>query len=71
MPHHEDLLEAVRNLNEAVRGLSSQEIEELLQRRKSEDKALRSLWRAALWREKQQRREAREARLAREVVHGR
>jgi hypothetical protein len=53
MPH-EDLIEAVRNL-------SSKELEKLLLRRKAEDKALRSLWRAALSREREERRQAREA----------
>jgi hypothetical protein len=48
-------------LVETVRQLSSKEIEKLIQQRKAEDKALRALWRAAVAREREERRQAREA----------
>jgi hypothetical protein len=51
----------VENLIEAVRNLTSKELEELLRQRQADDKALRALWRAALSREREERRQAREA----------
>jgi hypothetical protein len=57
-------MSAEKSLIEAVRQLSSQELEELLQQRAADDKALRALWRAALAREREERRQVREARHA-------
>jgi hypothetical protein len=48
-------------LIECLRKLSARELEELLRRRQADDKALRALWRAALAREREERRQAREA----------
>ena len=45
----------------SVQQLSSKEIERLLQKRHAEDKALRVLWRAANAREREERRQKREA----------
>jgi hypothetical protein len=45
----------------AVQQLSAKDLQELLDRRQAEDKALRVLWRAALARERQIRRQQREA----------
>jgi hypothetical protein len=45
---------------EAVQRLSAKELEELLSRRQAEDKALRALWRAALARERAERRQRQE-----------
>jgi hypothetical protein len=54
MPATEELLQSVQQL-------SVKELEALLQKRQAEDKALRVLWRAALAREREERRQAREA----------
>jgi len=54
MPVSEDLLEAVRTL-------SSDELEALMRQRQADDKAIRALWKAALSREREQRRQARES----------
>jgi hypothetical protein len=51
----------VENLIETVRQLSSKELEELMRQRQADDKALRALWRAAISREREERRQAREA----------
>lgn len=53
MPTTEDLLNSVQRL-------SADELEALLAKRRAEDKALRVLWRAALAREREERRQARE-----------
>ena len=45
-----------QKLIESVRRLSSKEIERVLQSRHAEDKALRVLWRAAVAREREERR---------------
>ena len=45
----------------SVRELSSRQLEALLGKRQAEDKALRVLWRAALAREREERRQMREA----------
>jgi hypothetical protein len=50
----------MKDLIEAVRNLTSRELEELLRQRQADDKALRALWRAALSREREERRQARE-----------
>ena len=47
-------------LIQTVCQLSARELDTLLQRRRAEDKALRTLWRAALAREREERREKRE-----------
>jgi hypothetical protein len=47
-------------LIKSVQRLSAKEIERLLQQRHAEDKALRVLWRAAIAREREERRQARE-----------
>ena len=52
-----------KSLIETVRQLSAKELEQLLQKHKADEKALRALWRAALAREREERR------LAREVAH--
>jgi Arc/MetJ family transcription regulator len=44
----------------SVQQLSAKELEKLLQKRQADDKALRTLWRAALAREREERRQARE-----------
>jgi hypothetical protein len=49
------------SLIESVQRLSAEELEKLLQKRQADDKALRVLWRAALAREREERRQAREA----------
>jgi len=43
-----------------VQQLSAKELHELLERRQADDKALRVLWRAALAREREQRKQVRE-----------
>jgi hypothetical protein len=52
MPH-DDLIRSVQSL-------SAKSLEKLLLTRQAEDKALRVLWRAALAREREERRQARE-----------
>jgi hypothetical protein len=52
-------------LIQSVRRLGSKEIERLLQKRHAEDKALRVLWRAAIAREREERRARREAQAVR------
>ena len=47
-------------LIQTVCQLSARELDTLLQRRRAGDKALRTLWRAALAREREERREKRE-----------
>ncbi len=47
-------------LIQSVRQLSSKELERFLQKRQAEDKALRVLWRAAIAREREERRQSRE-----------
>jgi hypothetical protein len=47
-------------LIQSVRQLSSKELDELLRRRQAEDKALRVLLRAAVAREREERRQQRE-----------
>jgi hypothetical protein len=47
-------------LIESVRQLSAEKLEQLLEKRQAEDKALRVLWRAALAREREERRQQRE-----------
>jgi hypothetical protein len=47
-------------LIQSVRQLSSKELERLLHKRQAEDKALRVLWRAAIAREREDRRQQRE-----------
>jgi hypothetical protein len=51
---------AVEEVLQSVQQLSAQELERVLQKRQAEDKALRVLWRAALTREREERRQARE-----------
>jgi len=48
-------------LLQSVRELSSTALEKLLQERQAEDKALRVLWRAAVAREREKRRQRRES----------
>ena len=48
------------SLLESVQKLKAKELETLLAKRQAEDKALRVLWRAALAREREERRQARE-----------
>lgn len=48
------------SLIETVRQLSAKELEQLIRQRQADDKALRVLWRAALAREREERRQARE-----------
>jgi hypothetical protein len=48
-------------LIESLHQLSAKELEDLLQKRQAEDKALRVLLRAATAREREERRQAREA----------
>ncbi len=50
----------VETLIESVRSLSAAELLELLRQRQRDDKALRTLWRAAVAREREERRQARE-----------
>lgn len=45
---------------ESVQKISARELERLLQKRTAEDKAIRILWRAALAREREERRQQRE-----------
>ena len=47
-------------LIQSVRQLSSKDLESLLQQRQAENKALRVLWRAAIAREREERRQRRE-----------
>ena len=54
--------EILRSLVPTLQQLTSRELEKLLAQRQAEDKALRVLWRAALAREREQRRQAREVR---------
>jgi hypothetical protein len=49
------------NLIETARRLSASELEELLRQRQAEDMALRALWRAAVAREREERRQQRGA----------
>jgi hypothetical protein len=56
----EDAMSEITELVHAVQALSSDELEKLLSQRKAEDKALTTLWRAALAREREERRQARE-----------
>jgi hypothetical protein len=53
------------DLIKSVQQVSAKELEALLQQRHAEDKALRILWRAAVAREREQRRQAQEVRRAR------
>jgi len=53
-------MQNVDSLLESVRTLSAAELEELLRQRQRDDKALRTLWRAAAAREREERRQARE-----------
>ncbi|HMF15141.1 MAG TPA: hypothetical protein VKE94_22655 [Gemmataceae bacterium] len=48
-------------LLKSVQRLSAKALEQLLQKRQAEDKALRVLWRAAIAREREERRQGREA----------
>jgi hypothetical protein len=48
------------DLIRSVQNLSTDDLEKLLQKRQAEDKALRVLWRAALAREREERRQQRE-----------
>jgi hypothetical protein len=48
---------ATDQLIESVRELSSKNLETLLDQREAEDQALRALWRAALARERRERRQ--------------
>jgi hypothetical protein len=48
-------------LVQSIQQLSAKEIETLLHQRQAEDKALRVLWRAAVAREHEERRQSREA----------
>jgi hypothetical protein len=57
MPATEELLQTVQQL-------SAHELEATLRKRQAEDKALRVLWRAAVAREREERRQAREVRHA-------
>jgi hypothetical protein len=49
------------DLIEAVRKLSSEELEKLMRERQAEDKAIKALWRAAIAREREEYRQAQEA----------
>jgi len=51
---------ATEELLKSVQRLSAKAIGELLDRRQAEDKALRVLWKAALAREREERRQRRE-----------
>ena len=51
----------ISDLIESVQQLSSADLDKLLRQRQAEDKALRVLWRAAIAREREQRRQDREA----------
>ena len=53
MPVEESLIQTVQQL-------SSKELEQLILKRQADDKALRTLWRAAIAREREQRRQSRE-----------
>jgi hypothetical protein len=53
------------SLIETVRQLSAKDLEQLIQQRQADDKALRALWRAAVAREREERRQAREGHDAR------
>ena len=48
-------------LIQSVQRLSAKQLEALLQKRQAEDKALRVLWRAALAREREERRQIKES----------
>jgi hypothetical protein len=48
------------DLIQSIQQLSAKELESLLQKRQAEDKALRALWRAAVAREREERRQLRE-----------
>jgi hypothetical protein len=48
------------SLLSTVKKLSAKELQELLERRQADDKALRVLWRAAVARERAERRQGRE-----------
>ncbi len=48
------------NLVKSISQLSAKELERLLLHRQAEDKALRIIWRAALAREREERRQERE-----------
>jgi hypothetical protein len=58
------------DLIQSVQQLSSNELERLLNRRQAEDKALRVLWRAAVAREREERRQQREAQPSRPAPVG-
>jgi hypothetical protein len=51
---------STKQLIESVRKLSSKDLEALRLKRQAEDKALRALWRAAIAREREERRQQRE-----------
>jgi hypothetical protein len=55
---------ATETLLKSVQRLSAKELERLLNKRQAEDKALRVLWRAALAREREERRQSKESRSA-------
>jgi hypothetical protein len=48
------------SLIKSIQELSAKDLETLLQQRQADDKALRTLWRAALAREREERRQRRE-----------
>lgn len=50
----------VDSILENVRNLTAKELESLLRQRQSDEKAIRALWRAAVARERAERRQARE-----------
>src|SRR5262245_7516221 len=52
---------SIEDLVKSVRELSAADLERLLLNRQAEDKALRTLWRAALAREREERRQVQEA----------
>jgi hypothetical protein len=52
---------AVDELIKSLRQLTARDLERLLAERKAEEKAIRTLWRAAVSREREERRQAREA----------
>jgi len=52
---------ATEEILKSVQQLSAADLEALLQKRQAEDKALRALWRAVLAKEREERRQRREA----------
>lgn len=48
---------AIEEILKSVQKLSAAELEALLQKRQAEDKAIRTLWRAAVAREREERRQ--------------